>query len=452
MEHIRSLLPSGAAAKARKATVSAVLPSGELVEMVYDPLSRTSALCRGNPNGARLHPEIQTDTGLLVPFNGTNNLLTNDVVLFASQPEEYGDERALVTAVQEFIHRYVDVGPRFERLATHYVLLTWVYDSFGELPYLRLLGEPGTGKTRFLLTVGSLCYKPIFASGASTVSPLFRLADIFRGTLVVDEADFRVSDERADLVKVLNNGNAVGFPVLRSEATANGKEFNPRAYVVYGPKLVATRHRFHDAALESRCLTEEMGRQRLRPDVPINLPPSYKEEALRLRNQLLTFRLRHGGTAIPIRETVDPAIEPRLNQVFAPLLAIMEDSAARADLRALAREYHRDLVADRGQESEARVLEIIRDLRTSGIPVTVGAIADIFSERHGIEYERKITPKWIGYLLRRRLYLRTRKSDGNFVLTEDAGPTLDALFARYGIQPEGPGTKPLRELDGEQGR
>src|SRR5207249_10312756 len=121
-----------------------------------------------------------------------------------------------------------------------YVLLTWIYDAFNELPYLRARGDYGSGKTRLLLTVGSICYKPIFASGASTVSPLFRIIDAFRGTLIIDEGDFRMSDEKAEGVEILNNGNGRGFPVLRSEASKN-REFNPRAYSVFGPKLVATR-------------------------------------------------------------------------------------------------------------------------------------------------------------------------------------------------------------------
>lgn len=54
-------------------------------------------------------------------------------------------------------------------IAAHYVLLTWVYDAFSDLAYLRFRGDFGTGKTRALLTIGSLCYKPFFASGASTV-------------------------------------------------------------------------------------------------------------------------------------------------------------------------------------------------------------------------------------------------------------------------------------------
>jgi hypothetical protein len=56
--------------------------------------------------------------------------------------------------------------------------------------------------------------------------------------------------------------------LLRNETVDAGKhnnrdshsEINPRAYDVYGPKLVATRVFFEDRALESRFLTEEMGR------------------------------------------------------------------------------------------------------------------------------------------------------------------------------------------------
>ena len=88
--------------------------------------------------------------------------------------------------------------------------------------------------------LGSLAYKGFFASGASTVSPIFHTIDTFRGTLIFDEADFRFSDEQADIVKILNNGNARRFPVLRQSMTVN-REFNPRAFTVYGPKIVAMR-------------------------------------------------------------------------------------------------------------------------------------------------------------------------------------------------------------------
>jgi len=200
-----------------------------------------------------------------VPYSPGNNLLLHQVVLFPSEPLEYGSDAELVAEIKAFIHSYVDVSPLFEDIAAYYVLFSWLYDSFNELPYLRVRGDTGSGKTRFLLTVGSLCYKPIFASGASTVSPIFRILDSFKGTLIVDEADFRFSDQTAEVVKILNNGNARGFPVLRSESS-DGKEFNPKAYSVFGPKIIATRTYFEDRALETRCLTEETGNRDLRVD------------------------------------------------------------------------------------------------------------------------------------------------------------------------------------------
>ena len=117
----------------------------------------------------------------------------------------------MLVAIDRYIPRYVTLSREARHLAAGYVLLSWVYDAFSELPYLRFRGDYGTGKTRALLTVGAITYKPFFASGASTVSPIFHTLDTFRGTLIFDEADFRFSDEKAELVKILNNGNAKGF-------------------------------------------------------------------------------------------------------------------------------------------------------------------------------------------------------------------------------------------------
>src|SRR5262249_19396232 len=314
--------------------VSAVFDDGAILEMVYRPQEKRTAFGLWKDGEWNFEPSISIDSyQRLIPYSPNNNLIKNEVVLLPSEPEEYASEESLLGEIQSFIHRYVDVSPLFEKIASYYVLFSWVYDGFNELPYLRVRGDPGSGKTRFLLTIGSLCYKPIFASGASTVSPIFRILDSFHGTLIVDEGDFRFSDEKAEVVKILNNGNVKGFPVLRSEVSGKGREFNPRAYHVFGPKLVATRGFFDAKALESRFLTEEMGQYRLRHDVPINLSSSYKEEALHIRNKLLLFRFRNLNKRMPEENLVDRTIESRLNQIFVPLLSIIEDSNAIENLR-----------------------------------------------------------------------------------------------------------------------
>src|SRR2546422_4470559 len=388
--------------QAARPTVSIVLSDGSLVEMVCQ--ENRTLFCVSKDGDFRYETSLLVNGQRLVPYSPRNNLLTNEVVLFPSEPLEYESEQELVEGIKAFIHRYVDIPPLFEQIASYYVLFPWVYDDFNELPYLRLRGDTGSGKTRCLLTVGSLCYKPIFASGASTVSPLFRILDAVRGTLIIDEGDFRFSDERAEIVKILNNGNAKGFPVLRSEASSK-KEYTPTAYHVFGPKLVATRGYFEDRALESRCLTEEMGQHSLRDDVPINLPPSHGMQALSLRNKLLTFRFKNWGRKLPAEDLVDRTIEPRLNQVFVPLLSLVHDDRVRAELQDLARRYHSDLVAERGMDTEAQILEIVREMLSQGAPLAVKDISDWFADRHGDEYERKVPAKWSGWITTKRLTL-----------------------------------------------
>jgi hypothetical protein len=285
--------------------------------------------------------------------------------------------------------------------------------------------------------VGSICYKPIFASGASTVSPLFRILDSFRGTLIIDECDFRMSDERAEVVKILNNGNSKGFPVLRSEVV-NKREFDPRAYNVFGPKLVATRGYFDDRALESRFLTEEMGQSPLRENIPINLSVVYKAEALHIRNKLLLFRLQNLGKRKTVDSLVDKTIEPRLNQIFVPLLSIIEDNQARSDLRELARRYNRETITDRGMDMEAQVLETIRDLKATSADgkVLVKEVADWFADKHGDEYDKKVTAKWIGKIIGKKLGLKTERIRDGYILAATEKSKLKRLYEKYGIEAE----------------
>lgn len=413
-------------------TASAVLDGGDLLELIYRPDEGRTLFIQGGPHGWKEVEEADSGSERLVPYSAGNNLLRHRVILLPSGIEEYGSEEYLLASVRAFIHRYVDLSLAFEEIAAYYVLFTWLYDAFNELPYLRVRGDYGSGKSRFLLTVGSLMYKPIFASGASTVSPIFRIIDAFRGTLIIDESDFRESDERAEVVKILNNGNARGFPVLRTEVTKS-REFDPRAYHVFGPKVIATRGFFSDRALESRCLTEELGLSRLRDDVPLNLPAAHAEEAQRLRNRLLLFRLRNFGKPRDLAALVDRGIEPRLAQIFAPLMSVMDEPSSRERVRALARQYHRDLVCDRSLDLEAQVLEVVRDLAAKGQTISLKDIAAAFEERYGAEVDRRVTPKWIGAILRRRLHLRPLKSHGVYVLPPSEAEKLPRLFEKYGL-------------------
>ncbi len=320
--------------------VSAVLTGGALVEMICDPERRQTAFAVWWDGGWQRAETIEDDAGrLLEPYAFDHDFVCNKVVLFAAKPVEYGSQEKLIADIRSFIHRYVELDSEFELFASYYVLFTWLHDAFNEVPYLRVRGDYGTGKTRFLQTVGSICYRPMFASGASTISPVFHMLDRFGGTLIIDEADFRLSDEKAEMVKILNNGIIHGMPVLRANLSRQ-REFEPRAFQVFGPKIVATRGGYEDKGLDSRFITAEMRCRKVRADIPLNLPAEHEAEARELRNKLLMHRFHNRGRCRLDPGLADPSIEPRLNQMLVPLLSVVENAEVRDALRGVAHRHH----------------------------------------------------------------------------------------------------------------
>src|SRR5260370_4650708 len=84
-------------------TASAVLPNGELVEMVYDPVLRKTqfvvgtAEAWGNQERTDLSPIER-----LVSYSATNNLVKDRLVVFPSEPAPYDASSDLVCRISRF--------------------------------------------------------------------------------------------------------------------------------------------------------------------------------------------------------------------------------------------------------------------------------------------------------------------------------------------------------------
>ncbi len=422
--------------KAPTPTISRILPDGTMIEILYDAdLAVTSLAIRNPAGGISVEAQVDLPTGeRLVPYAPTNNLLTSGCVLLPSGVGDFGDKAALLDEVRAFIHRYVDLSPLYEEIAAYYVLLSWVNDAFNELPYLRFRGDFGTGKTRALLAVGSISYKPFFASGASTISPIFHILDSFEGTLILDEADLRFSDATADLSKILNNGNMKGLPVLRT-MTNRHRELNPQAFKVFGPKIVGMRGSFADEALESRFLTENTVRHTLRHDISIHLPDAMKSEAQALRNSLLAWRFSARHTAGSNPDRLIAGVSYRANQITLPLLSLIDDGALRDRIAAELVAEEARVFSERASPPDITVLAAITEAATI-FPTGHIAVADIarrVSSKTSGNFENSISPKAVGSIVRTKLRLPTVKSNGVYVIPNTARPAVAALATRYGL-------------------
>ncbi len=408
--------------------VSKILSDGSVIESIYDPKERKTSFIVFKDGNISYKGKVKIDDITYHPVLSTSDILKYGVVLLPSEVVEYGTTADLIEDVKKFINKYLQVSPFFEELSSYYVPFTWVHDKFNELPYLRALGDYGSGKTRFLQTIGSICYKPMFVGGASSVSPIFRIISQFQGTLILDEADYRFSDTTQEIIKILNQGFSKGSPVLRSEG--DGKKFEVKAYNVYGPKIIATRRHFSDDALESRCLVERMER-RTRNDIPLNLTDEFWEESQVLRNKLLMFRFRNVGRKIDLDTDIDQSIAPRLNQIIIPLLSIVDDPKVKAQLKKLIKDYHQELLQDKYCSIEAGVIEAVIAAQEEELEPTMKAVADSYNTK--VSEKEKITSRKAGHIVRKVLRLQVDRGREGFKILSSNEERIGMLKEKYGL-------------------
>ena len=135
------------------------------------------------------------------------------------------------------------------------------------------------------------------------------------------------------------------------------------------------------------------------------------------------------------RALVDLNLSPRLNQILVPLLSIIEDDGIKNDIRNAIQGLENDLRAEKSATPEGELLSILAELingrlRTS---IPLAEMTTLFIERHGVDYYRSITNRYIGYLLRKRLRLHPHKSHGVYVVPLSEKSKIEALCVRYGI-------------------
>ena len=76
----------------------------------------------------------------------------------------------------------------------------------------------------------------------------------------------------------------------------------------------------------------------------------------------------------------------------------------------------------------------ICDLREADRPLAVKEIANWLQDRHGEEYERKITTKWVGNILRKKLHLATQRTKAGYIVPPEEFGKFPRLYGRYGLE------------------
>lgn len=310
-------------------------------------------------------------------FPLTGEEITKGAIHLPSKALEYGTDEELNQEIRTFIKTWLDVPDDVLRFSVWNIKRSWVYERFHTLNYLRALGDTGQGKSRFLDTLGYIHYKPINTSGATTSAPVFRAIDKWKGTLVMDEADFQKSDESQDIIKIINQGYEKGRFVMRCDKDNNDKInfFDP-----YCPKILATRKTFYDKAVESRCITQVMTGT-IRKDIPRNLNKNFFDKALEIRNKLLMWRFNNYfkiDTEAKVEFDVGN-LEPRVEQIVSSFISLFKNDKQQLDeFKIFIKAYQDELIDERRNSFDGQIIGALHGLLEKGI-VDIAAM-DIIEE------------------------------------------------------------------------
>lgn len=338
---------------------SFMLVDGNIIEQCYDGKGSYFAIWDGKT--VEYKKFIDVDGVTYEPIVAQE--VVKKAIMLPTKAEDYGTDEQLDTEIKDFITKWLDIPTNVMQFALWNIKRSWVYERFHTLNYLRALGDTGMGKSRFLDTLGSIHYKPIATSGATTSAPIFRIIQKWKGTLIMDEADFSKSDEAQDIIKIINMGYEKGKWVMRCDKDEHNAIdfFDP-----YCPKILATRKTFTDNAVESRCITQVM--RGTNKKVPYNLDASFFEDAQKLRNKLLMWRFNN-YFSIDNSNYIDLGLnlEPRVMQIVNTFVSMFGNDKKQLEVfKTFIQQHQEELIDGRRSSFAGSIVEAIYNLLKNG--------------------------------------------------------------------------------------
>ncbi len=393
-----------------------------------------------------------------IPFSSESDLLKKGFVKLPETLGQYETEEKLFTEVRNFVAEYVNLSQDFLTVVALYILMTWVYDRFYTIPYLRVIGEFGTGKSRLLQVVGNLCYKGMLAGASTSTAVVFRTIDEVGGTFVFDEADFRYSNAWSEIVKILNSGHSKGSPVTRMKPSQKKEDFLTQSFEVYGPKVLASRERFGDEALESRCLTQHMSPS-MEHRKPVHLDYAFERGAKEIQDKLLAFRFDNFQKVFADEKTLKEIRFPRLRQSALAMtsLASFVSSKVLDELLSYLQKYEKDMLANQRHDTKVDVLvciiELVKEFVGKKIDkIYMKNIKARFEEKYYEEYsdipdykyesgegilhssrQQSVSARKIGGYVKRLGIPTDRDEDGYHIKISERYGLIERLAERYGF-------------------
>lgn len=279
------------------------------------------------------------------------------------------DPAQLLDEVSGTIRQFIVLDDEQATAAALWVALTHFIDVVEVAP-LAIINAPekSCGKTQLLTVLGRMAYRPLSASNASA-SALFRAVELWKPTILIDEADTFFRDN-AELHGMVNAGYLRGGSILRSEAV--GDSWEPRMFSVFSAKALAgiTLEKHLPDATMSRGVVFNL-RRKLSHESVSRLRHADRGLFAGIAEKLTRFALDYSQQVRLARPTLPDALSDRDQDNWDGLLAIAscagDEWLARATAAALKLSCAAEKTVSTGNELLADIQHVFESKRVDRI-------------------------------------------------------------------------------------
>jgi len=301
-----------------------------------------------------------------------------------------------------------------------WVFHTYLIEKFDTTPILYFYGVKETGKTRAGEVLNELAYMSERLT-SPTEATLFRSADYFKTTLIVDEIVLWKMNGNQDVATLIKSRYKRGIKVPRVNLNKKGED-QLEYFDVFGALVICTTESIPDT-IESRCITFLMEKNsRVEVEKIID-----DKKASELRNKITIFRAKYLGRKL--KET-DQVARRRLNEIMMPLYKtlILIAPERKEEFKKIVNKIELDKKEEEGYSLEAEIVEAIMPHKNEGILMTRDIAQELNRER---SENTKLSDRKIAFSIKRLGFKKSRTAKGRGFEIEPK--LLEKLALQYGL-------------------
>jgi len=340
-----------------------------------------------------------------------NRWRPEDVARFLAREDDPPTFESAVARTWERLENLLELGRDCETVAlATWAVGTYFHPAFLAYPRLDLRGERGSGKSKTLAILAAVSF-----NGLLRVSPtpavLYRLGERLCPTFCLDEIESLASDEKREILAILNAGYKAGGRVDRCE----GDDQVVKSWSIYAPVALAGIAGVNRTT-EDRAVTLVLARGKDRGRLNADVDPADLRFA-EIRDMCHRLALtRWKEVAETYRTLTLPEwLNGRERELWRPLLAIASladreagDLDAGRDLLELAREQGQERA---GLSDEAEALVSVLAEKLVGAAEIIVSPGDLCSNlQEALRWERAPRPETVGRWLKRLKVPRAPRS------------------------------------------